>query len=49
MVCSANVVKVFEGANCGRWNVVGKISGCVMEVQEIPLYLQVCDALFGLE
>lgn len=22
----ANVVKVFEEANCGRWNVVGKIS-----------------------
>ena len=24
MVCSAKLVKVFEEANCGRWNIVGK-------------------------
>ena len=40
MVCGANVVKVFEEANCGRWNIVGKISGCVTEFRGIPLYLQ---------
>lgn len=27
MVCGANVVKVFEEANCGRWNIVGKSHG----------------------
>ena len=40
MVCSAKLVKVFEEANCGRWNIVGKFSGCVTEFRGIPLYLQ---------
>ena len=42
MACSANVVKVFEEANCGRWNVVGKSirSYSILSIQQSYFHMR---------